>query len=403
MMEEAPQDTLVLYNKQSKASKEVILDFGFCDDPGNLLIRIGGDEYKLVSTKTQEEIRLEKQITTFGTQEFPKVAQRFPKFGTSSENMIFTDEIRHALQERLDRPGYKMIRRAILKDQAIFTRICHAFAHYVAATRTVDALLQEAKQRRLDEVYMIDYLKRYLLIMNELADREHPPLRKTISDQFAVINKDIDIDDRRPIGSSKILELLGPFMSALQQYKDQMNQVPMESKFYEVDNQTEDLNDMWEAIHKASRTAKTDLENYQIYCEQRTQTFSEMKEDKLIYHTKRIFDLHNGLLEKYNTAQTHITGAPDEMQEAQETFVKYLKKYVSDVAEWGETFVCDRRPLSAFFTKMLELQYDTVFYYVERRSKDEQWILHLIQAIQAHHPYLEKAIRGELREPSTEG
>ena len=68
-MEEAPRDILVLYNKTTKESKEVQLDFGFCNEPEDLLIRFGGDEYRLVSTKTPEQLRLEKQITTFGTQE----------------------------------------------------------------------------------------------------------------------------------------------------------------------------------------------------------------------------------------------------------------------------------------------------------------------------------------------
>ena len=157
-MDDAPRDVLVLYNKTTKESKEVPLDFGFCNDPEDLLIRFGGDEYKLVSTKSPEQLRLEKQITTFGTQEFPKLAKRFPEFGTSSTHMKFSSEISDALQERLDRPGYKTIRRAIAKDQQIFTRICHAFAQYISATRAVEALQKELKERRLDEVYMLDYL-----------------------------------------------------------------------------------------------------------------------------------------------------------------------------------------------------------------------------------------------------
>ena len=401
-MEEAPRDTLVLYNKTSKESKEIQLDFGFCNDPEDLLIRFGGDEYKLVSTKTPEQLRLEKQITTFGTQEFPRVAKQFPEFGTSSEHMKFTQEIRIALQERLERPAYKTIRRAIAKDAQILTRICHAFAQYISATRTVEALQKEMRVRRRDSVYMLDYLKRYKEIMMLLVDREHPPLRRRISDLFAEINKDIDMDDRRPIGSSKVLELLSPFMSALQNYKDDLNKVPMEDTFYAPGDEDEDRVAMWEAIYQASLSAQTNLETYQVGCEQQTQTFAEMKEDKLHYHTSKILELHKGLLNMHQTTFTHTKENPSSIGEMQQKFVTYLKGYVADVSNWGCDFVCDRRPLSVFFTKMLELQYDTVFYYLEQRSKDEQWILHLVQAISEHIPYLEKAMTGELQDPSAQ-
>ena len=51
---------------------------------------------------------------------------------------------------------------------------------------------------------------------------------------------------------------------------------------------------------------------------------------------------------------------------------------------------------------MLELQYDTVFFYLEQRTKDEQWILHLVEAISKHIPYLERALSGELKVPGEE-
>lgn len=401
-MDDAPRDVLVLYNKATKESKEVPLDFGFCNDPEDLLIRFGGDEYKLVSTKSPEQLRLEKQITTFGTQEFPKLAKRFPEFGTSSTHMKFSSEISDALRERLDRPGYKTIRRAIVKDQQIFTRICHAFAQYISATRAVEALQKELKERRLDEVYMLDYLKRYKKIMDLLVDKDHPPLRKQISDLFAEINKDIDMDARRPIGSSKVLELLSPFMSALQICKDDLNKVPMEDPFYAPGDEDEDRSAMWEAIHQASLATQTNLETYQVECEKRTQAFAEMKEDKLHYHTNKILELHKGLLKMHRDTFQHTKDDPSSIGEMQQKFVTYLKNYVADVSNWGCDFVCDRRPLSVFFTKMLELQYDTVFYYLEQRTKDEQWILHLVQAISEHIPYLEKALSGELQEPSAQ-
>lgn len=401
-MEEAPRDILVLYNKTTKESKEVQLDFGFCNEPEDLLIRFGGDEYRLVSTKTPEQLRLEKQITTFGTQEFPRIAKKFPEFGTSSTNMKFTDEIRMTLQERLDRPAYKAVRRAVAKDPQIFTRICHAFAQYISATRTVEALQKELRERRQDPVYMLDYLKRYKAIMALLVDRDHPPLRKRISDLFAEINKDIDMDDRRPIGSSKVLELLSPFMSALQNYKDDLNKVPMEDTFYAPGDEDEDRTAMWETIHQASLATQANLEDYQVGCEQQTQTFAEMTEDKLHYHTSKILELHKGLLKMHQDTFLHTKEDPSSVGEMQQKFVTYLKGYVADISNWGCDFVCDRRPLSVFFTKMLELQYDTVFYYLEQRSKDEQWILHLVQAISEHIPYLEKALTGELQEPSAQ-
>lgn len=402
MIEEAPRESIVLYNKTTKQSTTVHVDMGFCNDADDILVRIGGDEYKLVSTKTPEQIRLEKNIVTFGTQEFPRIAKKFPEFGSSSQHMKFTENIRACLQEHLQRSHYKTIRIAIEKDPQVFTRICHAFAQYISATRTVDAILEEAKSRRLDEVYMLDYLKRYLKIMNLLVDRDHPPLRQTISDMFAEINKDIDIDDRRPIGSSKVLELLSPFMGALQRYKDQMNQVPMEEHFYETGNEDEDRSAMWEAVYQASCSAKTNLEDYQVVCEQRTQAFAEMKEDKLHYHTKRIVDLHKNLLRQYQESFASSQKNPDNLMQAQETFVSALKRYTADIAGWGCEFACDRRPLHSFYTKMLELQYDTVFFYLEQRTKDEQWILHLVEAISKHIPYLERALSGELKVPGEE-
>lgn len=401
-MDDAPRDILVLYSKSTKESKEVQLDFGFCNEPEDLLIRFGGDEYKLVSTKSPEQLHLEKQITAFGVREFPKIAEQFPDFGTSSTHMKFTDDISLALRERLDRPGYKVVRRAIAKDQKVFTRICQAFAQYISATRTVEALQKELKERRRDPVYMLDYLKRYKEIMTLLINKENPPLRKYISDLFTEINKDIDMDNRRPIGSSKVLELLSPFMAVLQNYKDDLNKVSMEEKFYAPGNEDEDRSNMWEAIYQASIATQTNLETYQMECEQKTQKFDEMKEDKLHYHTNRVLELHKGLLKTHQDTFLHTKDDPSSIGEMQQKFVTYLKGYVADISDWGCDFVCDTRPLSTFFTKMLELQYDTVFYYLEQRSKDEQWILHLVQAVSEHIPYLEKALNGQLHDPSAQ-
>lgn len=395
-MQEMPHEDMILRNAETKISKTIHLDPGFYDSPEQIRVILGGEEFKLLSTKSPEQIRIENAITTFGTKEFTKLAKEYPQYGTSSQYMTLPPDLGSKILRLLERPCYKTLRRAVHKNQEVLDHIIRTFVCYISTTRTVDALVEEAKSRRLDDVYLFDYTKRNMKLLEILTDREHPHQKKELQEVFESISKDVEMDDRRPIGVEQLLNAMSTLTTTLARHKTQLEQYPKESMLYENPNQDEALTALWEDLYQASCSTKTSLETFLLECQKKSEQFAQMTEDKLHYHTTRILGLHKWFVERFQMIFTKSKESQEANNLAQEQFVSELKKYTSDVSIWGCDFVCDRRALSPFLTKMLELQYDTVFYYLESRSKDEQWILHLVETISTHIPYLEKALKGEL-------
>ena len=394
-MDDLPYMEILFRNVETKEIKRFKLDHSFFDSPEQVRIILSGEEYKLLSTKSPEQVRIEKAIVNFGTKEFLKLAKQYPEYGTSSKNLTLPPDIRSKIMTILDRPGYKTLRRAINKDPKVMDHILRSFAYFISTTRAVDALVNEAKSRREDDVYLVDYTKRNHKLVQMLMNKINPVTKGDLKAVYERISKDVDLDDRRPLGVEQLLNAMSPLTTVLERYKNKMESLSDDQVLYSnVDDPS--MEQLWNELYTASLATNDNLESLLEQCSNKSQMFSEMKEDKHQYHTTRVLELHERIVNLYMNTFQQTNHDPDHQRKNQEKFVVALKQYISDISTWGCDFACDRRPLSGFLTKMLELQYDTVFFYLEQRGSDENWIFNLINAISTHITYLKKSLVGEL-------
>lgn len=394
-MQDFQHAEVIFRNVDTKETKRFKIDHSFYDSPEQIRIILSGEEYKLLSTKSPEQLRIEKAIVHFGEKEFLKIAKWYPEYGTSSKNLTLPPDIRSKIIALLDRPGYKTLRRAVNKDPKVLENILRAFVYFISTTRAVDALLNESKTRREDTVYLIDYTKRNQKLIQMIMDRQHPVTKGDLKRVYEQISKDVELDDRRPLGVEQLLNAMSPLTTVLERYKSKMESLPDEQVLY-ADTEDPLIKQLWNELYAGSLATNENLESLLEQCNNKSTMFSEMLEDKHHYHTEKVLKLHEGIVDLYTSTIRQSSQDPDHQREAQEKFAVALKRYVSDISNWGCDFVCDRRPLSPFLTKMLELQYDTVFFYLEQRSSDENWIFNLITALSTHITYLKKSLAGEL-------
>ncbi len=393
MFEEPLSEQLILVNKETKQQLKFSVDPNFYTSADQLIVSIGGETYKLVTTKTQEQLKLEKAIVNFGSIEFPKLSKRYPDYGSSSAHLKLPPTLKDDISRILDKPAYKVIRRHIHKDEDILTRLVQSFAQYTAVTKTVEVLNKEAEGRRLDDVYLIDYAKRYLAIMDRFVDTATPPTKGEISKMFESINADLDIDKRRPIGSAKVLSLLSPFMGVISKNAELINKLDKEVKYY--DPAMVDYQELWNSLLEVSKTTKTGIEDWLVSADQRRQTYAEMTEEKFHYHATKAVKLHKSILEKYNNSIKLSEEDPDKLHELQQQFIQDLNVYINDIENYGCEVMYDRRTIEDKLQKALELQYDVVFYFYERRQNDPNWIAKMLHEVSQHIPFLLRAIEGK--------
>ena len=386
---------VIFKNKDTKETKHFKLDHSFFESTDQLRVILGGEEYKLLSTKSPEQLRIEKAIVSFGEREFLKLAKQYPEYGSSSKHLTLPSDIERKIMNLLELPRYKTLRRAVNKDSKVMNNILRTFAYFISTTRTVDALVNESKARRLDDVYLIDYTKRNQKFVQLIMNRLDPVTKNDLKTVYEQISKDVDIDDRRPLGVEHLLNAMSPLTTVLENYKTISTDMDPDTKLYSNSDDPAVMQ-YWNELYTAALTTNDNLESLLEGCYSRSNMFSEMEEDKLHYHTRKILDLHKEIVSKHNESFQQVLQHPENKNELQEKFVVSLKKYISDVSTWGYDFVCDRRPLDTFFVKMLELQYDTVFFYLEQRTSNESWIFNLMETVSTHIKYLEKALAGEL-------
>lgn len=391
------EDNIYFFNTETQKQIDVKYEPFFFDNINKVRVVVNGEKYKLVSTKPAKQQKLEKLLIDFGEREFPRIANKYPEFGKVNSDPTLPEGVRGELLHLLNKKQYRYIKQAVREDNTLVDRLLQAFVQFVVSTRTIKSMDEDLVTRRLDTVYLLDYLKRYMNLISTLCDHSNPPTKKTIGTMFDAINNDISIDNRRPLGRERIINSLEPLMSFIKQNKKAFDDMKLEDVYFEYKGLSEEDWKKFEDVLYASGNRLTDLINF---CNCHSEIFAGSEEPKLQYHTKAILKLHKGILEKYSELLRGNYKDKDDTLKAQTKFVEHLHTYVDNVIDWGVMYVCDRRPIEPFYNKMLELQYDNVFYFIENQSKDENWIVGLMKSIGEFVPYLQKAVDGTLKVPT---
>lgn len=207
---------IAIEHKQSKKHQVFELDGCFEEVPvEELTVHIGLDTYKLVTTKSDEELDLEKRMQFFEDSEFSKMAMNHQEFG-----VIPADDPKHAeLLKDIESEMVEKVKSSdALKDKyeksddkvKFIRRLMMKFADYIAMIRGMESYMENAKERQTHKCFPIDYCNRVMDVMRNIMNDKY----KNIDDfnkDYSLIFQDAQMDKRPNVGLPNIIMALESF------------------------------------------------------------------------------------------------------------------------------------------------------------------------------------------------
>ena len=293
-------------NFQVKKSINMTLPDEFFDDIENTRFIVGTDQYKLVSTKSEEDKNREREAVAFGEEVYDQLYAQYPDFGTENSS-VSKEQMYQIISDKIEEHKDKY--PALLNDknkEQLINSLVTAYSNYCTVRKRMTEEEKMIKETQIDENVFYDYIERFIKVFSEAT------CIKDIHEKIAKIHQYASIDHRELYGYAYIFKCLSPFYDKISEIETELkNMKPVVAlKDHALFTDTE----YWKEADKISIIKQVienlkNLENSYREWEARTDT------------TKEVFDFYaNSLIDQYQTVidgTTSITNYTHEIAASQ--------------------------------------------------------------------------------------
>jgi hypothetical protein len=208
--------------EDKKTGKHQVLELNDDFDnmqPEDLVVHLGLDTYTLTTTKTKEELDLERRVEFFQEKEFPGLMDLFPEFGEvqsdPEKHMELIKSVQDKLEERVMESETLKEHYSSLKNKEAFIKdMMMSFAQQVAVVKGIEAHARDAEIRRTHKCFPLDYSNRIMDVMRKILNDKYKDL-DTLNKEFSSVFQDATVDTRPKVGMLRMLVGLEEFTKFL--------------------------------------------------------------------------------------------------------------------------------------------------------------------------------------------
>lgn len=195
---------ITIENTRTQKQTQIEIADELYTEASDLLFRIEMDQYKLVSTKSEEDKKREALAIEFGETYYSELYEKFPDFG--EEGCLLTkDACKEIIEAKLVGKFEEL--RNDKNPELLLNGLVTAFGNYCQVKKQMDAKDAEIRNSRKHENVFFDYILRLEEVFNTANTV------KDIVDGIAKQHEYASLDERQIYGYAIIFEQLKPFFN----------------------------------------------------------------------------------------------------------------------------------------------------------------------------------------------
>ena len=182
-------------------------------------IIIDTEQYKLVSTKSNEDKAREKAAVEFGEIVYEKLYNDYPDFGTekcSTTREQMFEIIKQELEERREKFAVLANDKNIVQ---LVNSLVTAYSNYCVVRKRMEEEERVIKESQLDENVFFDYVKRFK------AAFESATCLKDVHESIIKLHQFAGIDKRELYGYTYIFNCLSPFFDKVAEIESELKEM----------------------------------------------------------------------------------------------------------------------------------------------------------------------------------
>ncbi|MBR1987889.1 MAG: hypothetical protein IKA36_02495 [Clostridia bacterium] len=292
--------TITNFNVQKSINIE--LPDEIAEDIDNTRIIIGTEQFKLVSTKSEEEKLREKAAVEFGEEAYDIIYQQYPDFG-KPECKVTREEMGKIIIDRLKSYGDRF--KVLLEDKSIDqlkNGLVTAYANYCVVRERMakeDELIEKSK---LDDNVFFDYILRFKKAFKDAT------CIKDVHESILHLHKCAGIDKRELFGYTFIFDCMSVFYDKIKEIEDELAGMKPVQKLQESPIYTD--KEYWNDVPMQEVVAKVIAKFDELEVKYRKQ--EEITVPVFEYFARMIINEYNLLIDKQDAVNKYLKSISDE-------------------------------------------------------------------------------------------
>lgn len=385
---------ITIENTRTQKQTQIEVTDDFYTESEDMLIRIGMEQFKLVTTKSEEDQKRESLAVEFGETYYKDLYDKFPDFG--SENCLLTREAcKDIIKSKLTGKFEELYHDK--NPEMILNSLVTAFGNYCQVKKEMDARDAEIRKSRKHENVFFDYILRLEEVFNNATTV------KEISEGITKNHEYASLDERELFGYAIIFEQLKPFFDWSAETDKELKEmspykpIAEQAFFDDADYYT---NHVKAIANKVENNLVNLKHTYDVWINEKMQQDGNSFSEYLIV----LKNLYNGLYTKYESLKSEVSKKEEDqnvttLMEAKDAFQNEYKEFIRSIVTFRIQIELDPRGFENDDQKNFLLSHCSLidFWYNQITSNKEPNSGDRFMVQLGHHiPVVNKLIEGNV-------
>ncbi len=213
---------IIIENMKTQKQTSLEVPEDFITESDDMLVHLGLERFKLVTTKTEKDIQRETLSLQLGEELYPGLFEQYPQYGTEEDNEL-TETIKTHIRQCLEQDKYEALKNDE-QPERLLNMLATAFGNYCNVFRTIKATDARLLEKRLHENVFFDYLLQFTEVFKTSKTL------KDIHEQVQQLHQDVQVDPRGMYGYDLIFACLKPYLDLLKELTEELTHTDAEIK-----------------------------------------------------------------------------------------------------------------------------------------------------------------------------
>ena len=289
---------------------------------------IGLEQFKLVSTKTEEDKKREKAAVDFGEEVYDGIYAKYPDFGkegckTTKEDMVAI--IKEELNKRKEKYS------VLLNDKnpdLILSSLVTAYSNYCTVRARMEQEDKMIEETKLDDNVFFDYIKRFKKAFQDAK------CIKDMHESIVKLHQYAGIDKRELFGYTFIFDCINPFFAKIKEIETELD--GMKPKVALKDHAMYSDESYWNDIAMQS-VVKESIGNLDALIVKYSKQ-EDINVPVFEYYARPIIDNYRRLIANQNNIAIYLKSVSDETGKINELNIDQTNKLTELVNELNSSY-----------------------------------------------------------------